>query len=194
MPLLNFQKQFASGVRASVDEAYKLRSKEKPKRTTIRAMRKRPFKKGDKLYLYTGLKTKNCHKLGEAICTKAELCKMDYKDSELTISMDDRKLTWEEIIRLANIDGFSAVYDFIKWFQDNYGFPFIGQRITWKSTYNRKYYLNQKVRALGFRLKLEETAKTILVPQNMTDLAASSKYITELQQKHNYGVQLTLNQ
>lgn len=38
------------------------------KTCTVRAKRKRPIKKGDKLYLYTGMRHKNCQKLGEAVC------------------------------------------------------------------------------------------------------------------------------
>ena len=58
MPLLGFQKQFADLVESG------------EKRQTIRAYRKdgRDPKVGDRLHLYAGLRTKQCRKLGEAVC------------------------------------------------------------------------------------------------------------------------------
>lgn len=58
MPAFNFKKQFAQAV------------KNKTKRQTIRAYRKdyRNPQAGDVLYLYTGMRTKNCQKLGEEQC------------------------------------------------------------------------------------------------------------------------------
>jgi protein gp37 len=60
MPALNFKKQFAPLV-----ETFK-------KRQTIRALRKdnRNPRPGQTLYLYTGMRTKGCKKLGEATCKK----------------------------------------------------------------------------------------------------------------------------
>ncbi len=40
------------------------------KRQTIRKKRRYPIKQGDKLFLYTGMRQKNCRKLGEAMCLK----------------------------------------------------------------------------------------------------------------------------
>lgn len=51
MPLLNFELRFAGLIESG------------EKRQTIRAQRKYPIKAGDKLYLYTGVRTKNCRKL-----------------------------------------------------------------------------------------------------------------------------------
>jgi len=60
MPSLSFQKQFVPAVRAMLDKDYAQRLKIKPKTTTIRAARKRPFRKGDTLYLFSGIRTKYC--------------------------------------------------------------------------------------------------------------------------------------
>lgn len=40
------------------------------KTQTIRKPRKHPIKEGDKLFIYFGLRTKQCEKLGEGIVTK----------------------------------------------------------------------------------------------------------------------------
>lgn len=60
MPALNFKMQFAD----KVEKGEKIQ--------TIRATRKRPFRCGDKLYLYTGLRTKYCKKIGESVCHNVE--------------------------------------------------------------------------------------------------------------------------
>jgi len=68
MPALNFKKQFIEKILSG------------EKKQTIRAMRKRPFKVGDRLYLYTWMRTRWCRKLGEAVCTKVEHIKIYYKN------------------------------------------------------------------------------------------------------------------
>ena len=60
MPILNYRKEFAPLVESG------------EKRLTIRAMRKRPFKSGDRLFHYTGLRTKACRKLLESTCLFAD--------------------------------------------------------------------------------------------------------------------------
>ncbi len=59
-----------------------------------------------------------------------------------------------------------------------------------KNTYVRKYYIHRRIKAAGFDLHLEKCKKTILVLPSHIDLARQSKYITELQQQYNYGVQI----
>lgn len=192
MPLLNFKKQFAAGVRASVDENFRVSSKVMPKRTTIRAMRKNPIKKGDNLYLYTGLRTKYAHKLGEAVCIKAESCRMRIDETGFVVEINNAVVSDERLTKIALSDGFKSVHEFRDFFIKEHSMPFLGQYITWKSTYNRKYYLNQQVKMQGFDLLLEETSKTILVPPEKTDIATKSKHVAELKEKYNYGVQFTV--
>ena len=58
------------------------------------------------------------------------------------------------------------------------------------TTYIRKYYLHRKVKKAGFSLKLEECHKTIHVMPEQVNSAKENEYIKELQQQHNYGVQI----
>ncbi len=191
MPTINFHKQFAPGVRAGVDPEFKKRSGFRAKVTTIRANRKRPFKKGDKLYLYTGLRTKYSHKIGEAECTKVEDCKMYFRDSVFSIELDGKTQSDLQLEKIAKLDGFKYSYDFMRWFETNHGIPFHGQRIHWQSTYKRKYYLHNKVKLSGFKIDLNKTERTILVPDHRCTEASENKYIDELKNLHSYGVQLT---
>lgn len=61
-----------------------------------------------------------------------------------------------------------------------------------KGTYIRKYYLHLKVKKAGFNLKLEKRHKTINIHHTMVQPAAENKYVLELQNNYNYGVQTSL--
>jgi hypothetical protein len=67
-----------------------------------------------------------------------------------------------------------------------------GQRLTIRNTYDRKYYLNRKVKAAGLNLDLNLTTKTINIPPEMAGKIEDNKALRELNEKHNYGVQYTL--
>ena len=67
MPALNFKAEFAPLVESG------------EKRQTIRKLRKdgRDPKVGDALYLYTGMRTKKCRKLGIAPCESVQPIEID---------------------------------------------------------------------------------------------------------------------
>lgn len=113
MPALNFQKQFADKVERG------------EKRQTIR---KRPFQVGDKLYLYTGQRTKQCRKLGEVVCKEVYDIVIANEDE---IYFDDCILIGMEKERLAKDDGFECAAGMIDWFKNTHGLPFKGYLITW---------------------------------------------------------------
>mgnify|MGYP001768442570 CR=1 FL=1 len=113
MPALNFQKQFADKVEKG------------EKRQTIR---KRPFQIGDKLYLYTGQRTKQCRKLGESVVKESYSIVIPNEDE---IYFDDCILIGIEKEQLARDDGFECVADMIDWFKKTHGLPFVGYLIIW---------------------------------------------------------------
>ena len=116
MALINFQKQFAEDVRSG------------KKTQTIRSPRKYPIKKGETLYLYTGLRTKNTEKLMEVECK-------DVKN--VTIYEREFKTnrgSWYGYLDLDNIakkDGFDEWASMIEWFKNTHGLPFKGKLIEW---------------------------------------------------------------
>ncbi len=116
MPLLGYKKQFADLVESG------------KKRQTIRATRKRPFKVGDRLYHYYGLRTKVCRKLLESDCLVAADIVIDEKKN---ISVNDNRLSESSSEALAHGDGFSELEDFIDFFKTEHGLPFKGQLIIW---------------------------------------------------------------
>jgi uncharacterized protein YihD (DUF1040 family) len=66
------------------------------------------------------------------------------------------------------------------------------QILTIQNTYDRKYYLNRKVKKAGFGLELGELTKTILVPPELMNKAKKDVHVRELKDRYNYGVQFTL--
>lgn len=60
-----------------------------------------------------------------------------------------------------------------------------------KETYNRKYYLIREIKKDGFNLVSKKRERIIYITPEMVDVAAKNKYLRELQQKHDFGIQLT---
>lgn len=119
MPLFNFKKQFAVDVENG------------KKRQTIRAKRKdgRNPHVGDKLYLYTGMRTKSCRKLGEAVCLSVEQI-MIYESG---IVIEGKWITTvKEELDFIKADGFNNVFDFFSFFNKEHdGLPFEGLLYKW---------------------------------------------------------------
>ena len=120
MPSLNFQKQFVQQIR------------EGRKCQTIRSLRKVLFKTGDLLYLYTGMRTKNCTKLGEAKASEV----LPVLINKWRIEVDGKTLTHRECDEFAKEDGFEDWVKMKVWFLNNHGFPFSGQLIKWTKLIN----------------------------------------------------------
>src|SRR3990167_9791021 len=125
MPLLNFQKRFVTQVESG------------GKKQTIRKMRKIPIKAGDKLFLYTGLRTKYCRKLGEGICERVRHILIEMKTDGIsphyTVTVNgDKECLYGEILRnIAIQDGFLNTVELISFFKKTHTLPFDGQIINW---------------------------------------------------------------
>jgi len=118
MPALNFKKEFTAHIYSG------------KKHQTIRATRKRPIKVGDKLYLYTGMRTKKCKKIGDVVCTKAESIVIDRRTG-IIIDQKFYSLLSAKVERLAKADGFKNKYDFLNFFISDKNPHFEGQIIYW---------------------------------------------------------------
>jgi hypothetical protein len=118
MPALNFAARFAGAVERG------------EKRQTIRSGSR--IKAGDTLYLYTGMRTKACRKIGDETCRAVRpiTVKMTARGI-MTVRLDGRRLAHDEMCLLAREDGFSTLMQFVAWFRDLYGLPFRGQVIYW---------------------------------------------------------------
>jgi len=115
MPLLGFKKQFAEMIESGA------------KCQTIRAYRKdgRNPKPGDTLYLYTGLRTKQCRKLKDVICENVS--HLDITDTrEIYVDYVFQNRMEEAVMSFK--DGFESPQDF---FEETHGLPFRGLLIEW---------------------------------------------------------------
>lgn len=118
MPALGFKKQFADRVLSG------------EKLQTIRALRKRPFAVGDKLHLYTGMRTKACRKLGEAVAARVHQISIGVGPLGTDITINGKSCRGlREGIAVA--DGFSCSAEMLDWFRKTHGLPFHGQLIQW---------------------------------------------------------------
>lgn len=117
MPALNFHSRFAPLVESG------------QKRQTIRAFRKdgRDPKPGDTLYLFTGMQTKRCRKIGVAVVESVEFVDID----ERSLVVGNRDLHATEADELARDDGFQNWTDMEEWVKRTYGLPFEGLLIRW---------------------------------------------------------------
>ena len=112
MPALSFAKRFADDVESG------------KKRQTIRVERKRPVNPGDPLYLYTGMRTKACRKLGESECDEVHRFRREGRGKWWLIEVENRwglmergeYLGESDIAMMARLDGFDTTAEFEDWF------------------------------------------------------------------------------
>jgi len=116
MSLINFDKRFAEAVANGM------------KQQTIRKRRKRPIEAGDRLYFYTGLRTKEAKKIGEGVCSRVSNITIDWQ----SIRLGKCYLTQQQRDGVIWADGFTYLFQFVDWFQQHYGLPFEGVLIEWE--------------------------------------------------------------
>ncbi len=115
MPALNFKKHFAEKILKGF------------KKQTIRLPRKRPIRVGDKLYLYTGMRTKQCELIATTECI--EVRKIELRRAKAKLG--GRIITYHDAFNLAVRDGFTGYHDMLDFFEEHYGLPFKGRLIKW---------------------------------------------------------------
>ncbi len=119
MPAFNFQKQFAGRIRSGL------------KSQTIRAARKdgRDPKPGDTLYLYTGMRTKECRKIKTVTCRQRDRILIPVNGC--CVEIDGMRLTDRQHGSLAINDGFTCWDQMRNWFEQVHGLPFSGYIYHW---------------------------------------------------------------
>ena len=80
---------------------------------TIRRPRKIPINIGDRLYLYTGLRTKQCKKLGEGICIETRPIQL----TDIGIIIDGDLIPRAQADLIAQLDGLDNYIDLKWWFK-----------------------------------------------------------------------------
>ena len=121
MPALNFNKRFVPSVELGLYD----QENPKGKRQTIRAGSRFTF--GDRIYLYTGMRTKQCRKLGESTAKIVLPIRLSSSGGVLA----GKRIDFEELTRIAKKDGFLTATEMLDWFEKTHGLPFSGQLIRW---------------------------------------------------------------
>lgn len=126
MPAYDFKARFADQV------------KNLEKRQTIRARgKRRPPCVDDPLMLYTGMRTQNCRKLADVVCTSVEPISISIRSRTVQmLVLRGRVPMWatlldHEIEVLAKADGFDSAESFFAWFAETHGDTFSGYVIKW---------------------------------------------------------------
>jgi len=134
VPALNFQARFARMVEVGLlQDAGKLIGGP-AKRQTIRAYRKdgRDPKPGDTLYLFTGMRTKACRKLGAVVCAQRyEIVIWNEPGAGVIVALDGALLPGIAADSMAHADGFEDAAEMGDWFEQTHGLPFMGLLIRW---------------------------------------------------------------
>ena len=77
------------------------------KTQTIRADRRRHAREGEAISLFTGMRTRNCRKIGDATCAHIQPVTIDLPANGITL--DGRTLQgWEDLDAMAHRDGFDG--------------------------------------------------------------------------------------
>lgn len=117
MVAYNFKAEFAADVESG------------KKRQTIRLQRR--ARVGDALQLYTGMRTKKCRKLRDAVCTTVQEITIKSRGYYLAVRLDGEPLPTEQARDLARADGFENLSAFADFFAEQYGLPFHGYLTRW---------------------------------------------------------------
>ncbi|MGE4293315.1 MAG: hypothetical protein AB7E32_14035 [Desulfovibrio sp.] len=123
MPAYNFQAKFAPLVESG------------EKRQTIRAIGKRRHARpGERVQLYTGMRTKACRKLvtPDPVCTKVLPIRMEKnQQGGLNVDLDGVAVN---ALRTAEADGFRTAHEMLEFFERTHGLPFEGVLIRWEAS------------------------------------------------------------
>lgn len=118
MPALNFKSDFVDAIQNGT------------KQQTIRQVRSRPIQMGDPLYLYTGMRTAQCEKIGNAVCESVQAIEI----TDHTMRLDGIEMTTFQQMDMSRADGFRSDTDMRLFFQRMYGLPFAGVVIRFRLT------------------------------------------------------------
>jgi len=123
MSAYNFQRRFASAIKRG------------RKRCTIRARRKNGYvpKAGERIKLYTGMRTRGCQLLRQVTVKKVTPILIDETEYFVgRVIIEGRPLPQEiDFETIIKRDGFGSWPEFAAFFKSQHGLPFSGYLIEW---------------------------------------------------------------
>jgi hypothetical protein len=113
----NYQARFAVLVQSGV------------KRSTIRARRRdgKVARPGETLHHFTGMRTKQCRRLGESICKLVSPIRISGRG----LNIGGHPVAPHFADYVAKRDGFIDLAEMVQWFSTTHGLPFAGNLIEW---------------------------------------------------------------
>lgn len=148
MTAYSFKRRFVVPISLGLGRAYALDDIEgdiivasRPKLQTIRAVgRRRHARPGETLQLYTGMRTKQCFKIGDGQCVRVDPIRIHVEGGRISIcpgTPDER--TFDKTVELdafAQRDGFADWADMREFWREEHGDlkrlgPFVGVLIMW---------------------------------------------------------------
>lgn len=132
MVAYSFNKRFIDPIRVGLSRI-SLSFDCPPKRQTIRAVGKRRHARpGEILQLYTGMRTKQCEKIGDARCTEVLPIAMKVTEHTIAILLNDVPIGGGYIHAFAQSDGFAHGEDMLAfWLREHGKGRFDGLLIKW---------------------------------------------------------------
>lgn len=118
MPALNFKKIFVPKIL------------DRTKQSTIRKPGR--IKEGNKLYLYTGMRTKQCSRIGNAVCSCVTPVIIAESEASILIGNKWHTFAGNALAHLITNDGFASYEEMRDFFKKQYGLPFNGELIEWR--------------------------------------------------------------
>lgn len=130
MPSLNFEARFADDVATGL------------KTQSVRASNR--FTIGDPVFLFTGMRTKKCRRLGDGWVTQLAIVKISEVVGESEFDGGFSVVVGGEMLgpitgdRFARADGFKDAIELCEWFRETHGLPFTGYLVEWTLNRNAK--------------------------------------------------------
>ena len=111
MPAYSFQKRWVPKIISG------------EKHSTIRRPRKkRQTRLGDTIFLYVGMRTKNCQRIMKTTCVRVRPIYFDRSPTRgKEVSIGIVRLNEDELRQLCTQEGFESVSEFFDWFESRYG-------------------------------------------------------------------------
>jgi hypothetical protein len=135
VPLVHHGESFGPGCQ-SVVEYVPDPNPPRPKRQTIRTIGRRAHAKpGDIVRCYHGMRTKQCSRIGDGLCTSTEPISIFVRQpvAWLEIDIGSKRLTDREKLELAQNDGFEDCFDMWNfWIKEHGEVNFDGVLIKWE--------------------------------------------------------------
>lgn len=137
MVAYSFKRRFVERIKVGLSSV-RLSWDPEPKRQTIRAIGKRRHaRQGEALQLYHGMRSRDCFKIGDALCTGVRKIRIFVAEGRIIVGDDPAIVSSAGLDDFARRDGFDSWSDMQQFWGDEHGDslkrvgPFTGILVEW---------------------------------------------------------------